>query len=400
MASFLPFPAVRYSPTIDLNRVVAPPYDVLSAADVDRLAARDLYNIVHVDAPLGGEHRYVVAGQILRRWIRRGVMVADTQPSFTICRIVFADGSGKDRQIVGAFGALEVADREAGDVMPHEHTTPRACRDRFDLLRQTQANTSPVSGLSLARGLTDLLRAPAEPVAHVRVGAVTHRLERITDPDRLAAISALVSSDGVLIADGHHRYDVARRYRDCARQRTPFRDAAAARTLAFLSELGQDQFSVEPIHRLYRGACMRDLLLRLSEFFDMKPAGTPDAELPGAMVARGRLALLDVKGCVTWLIPKQGVFDQVRASDGAWVEHVMARCATATVSYQHGLREVRQALADGAADAAILIRPPSLAEIQRTAREGTLLPPWSTSFTPKLLSGLVIRSLVPADEEA
>jgi uncharacterized protein (DUF1015 family) len=82
----------------------------------------------------------------------------------------------------------------------------------------------------------------------------------------------------------------------------------------------------------------------------------------------------------------------VRPIDGAWLEHALAG-STASVEYQHGLAEVADAVDTGRASAAVLIRPVSVAEIERTAREGDLMPPKSTFFTPKLRTGFVIRPL-------
>jgi uncharacterized protein (DUF1015 family) len=83
----------------------------------------------------------------------------------------------------------------------------------------------------------------------------------------------------------------------------------------------------------------------------------------------------------------------VRSLDGAWLEHVLAEVAH-SVTYQHGVTNVVEAVTSGAATGAVLIRPVSVAEIERTAREGLLMPPKSTFFTPKLRTGLVIRSVV------
>ena len=97
-------------------------------------------------------------------WIADGVLVADATPSFTLYRMRFTDDAGRDRDIVGVLGGLEVVDVGAGGVLPHERTTPKAITDRLDLTRATHANLSPVWGLSLATGLTALLVEPGEPV--------------------------------------------------------------------------------------------------------------------------------------------------------------------------------------------------------------------------------------------
>ena len=111
------------------------------------------------------------------------------------------------------------------------------------------------------------------------------------------------------------------------------------------------------------------------------------------MQARGSLCLVDRDGSGTWLDPRPGAFDGVRALDGAWLEHVLAGSG-ADVAYQHGVDEVRALMRDDpSVVAAVLIRPVSVTEIERTAREGLLMPPKSTFFTPKLRTGFVVREL-------
>ena len=391
---FEPFTALRYT-TSDLDPVIAPPYDVLSDADLDELAARDQHNVVHIDVPRerDGDSRYEVAGEKYRQWVADGVLGRDDQPSFTLYRMQFTDASGRGRNIVGVLGALEVVDVGAGRVLPHERTTKKASTDRLDLTRATLANLSPVWGLSLASGLTTLLIEPGDPIGSLTVDGVLHSVERVTDPIRVQAISTMVWSDDVLIADGHHRYGVARLYRDEIRQAVGSDDTTAELTLTFVSELVADQLSVEAIHRVYRGINREGLVDALSTAFELSPAGLVNAETLAEMDRRGALCLLDRDGQGTWLTPKSGVFHDVRSLDGAWLEHVLDD-TTADVGYQHGVSELHTLLAtDPSITAAVLIRPVSVAEIERTAREGLLMPPKSTFFTPKLRTGLVIRPL-------
>ena len=391
MPRFEPFRAIRYAPSVDLDAVIAPPYDVLSDADVDALAGRDEHNIVHVDVPRGGPERYEVAGTLLRSWLAAGTLVRDDAPTFTLYRMRFTDAAGTARDLVGVLGGLEVVDEGAGGVLPHERTTPKASTDRLDLTRATAANLSPVWGLSLATGLTTLLTAPGELVGAVTVDGVEHVVERVTDPTRIAAIRDHLATDDVLIADGHHRYGVSRIHRDDVRAATGRTDTAAEQTLAFVGELVAEQLSIEAIHRLYSSISYSSLRDALATRFDLSPADAPTAATLAAMETAGRLVLLGPDGA-EWLTPRPGAFDDVRALDGAWLEATLDGTG-AEVTYQHGLAEVRAAVADGAATAAVLIRPVSIAEIERTAREGLLMPPKSTFFTPKLRTGFVIREL-------
>lgn len=375
--------------------MIAPPYDVLSEADLDRLEARHPHNIVHVDVPRerDGEGRYEAAARRLQEWLADGVLVRDDEPSFTIYRMRFVDATGREREIVGVLGGLEVVDEGAGGVLPHERTTPKAKTDRLDLTRATGCNLSPVWGLSLASGLTALLSEPGEPVGSVNVDGVDHIVERVSDSERVAAIAALVGSDDVLIADGHHRYAISRTYRDETRQRLGSHDTGAELTLTFVNELIEEQLSVAAIHRVYRGIGRDQLVAALEAAFELSPSGPIGTSTLVEMQERGCLCLVFPEGGGLWLQPKPGAFDGVRSLDGAWLEHVLA-ATSADVAYQHGLLELHELMTiDASITACVLIRPVSVAEIERTAREGLLMPPKSTFFTPKLRTGLVIREL-------
>lgn len=390
MPRIAPFPAIRYAAGTDLQQVIAPPYDVLSPADVAEFAALDAHNIVHVDVPTGGADRYQVAARTLGEWLDAGVLVRDEAPSLTIYRMAFTDATGASRTIVGVLCGLEVVDLDAGGVLPHERTTPKAVTDRLDLTRATATNLSPVWGLSLASGLTAALAEPGEPMGEMVAEGVVHTVERVTDPERIAAITAILAADDVLIADGHHRYSISRTYRDEVRAATGRDDTDAEFTLTFVNELVADQLSIEAIHRVYTGTTIEQLRAELAGCFDLESAPAPTPALLAEMVERGRLVLLSPDGTAEWLIPKPGAFDGVRALDGAYLEHALAG-SSAEVGYQHGLDEMLALVGSGEVAAGILIRPTSLAEIQRTAREGLLMPPKSTFFTPKLRTGLVIR---------
>ncbi len=390
-----PFRAWRYRVGTDLDAVIAPPYDVLSSEDADALRARDPHQIVHVDLPVAppGEDRYAAAARLLRAWQDDGVLVRDPRPSVTVYRMTFRDATGRDRALVGVLGGLEVVDEGAGRVLPHERTTPKASTDRLDLTRATQANLSPVWGLAVGAGLTDALAEPGEELGVVHAEGVEHAVERVEEPARIAAIAEVVGAADVLIADGHHRYGVARAYRDEVRARTGRTDTAAEDTLAFVGELVADQLAIEAIHRIVRGIPLEALQHALARDFELVPgAGPARASLLAELRARGRLALLTPDGEATWLVPRESAFAGVRELDGALLEHTLAGTG-ALVDYQHGVDQVRAELARGEATAAVLIRPTSLAEIQRTAAEGLLMPPKSTFFTPKLRTGLVLRGL-------
>lgn len=394
MPRFEPFAALRYAPTLPLEKVAAPPYDVLSDADIDALLARHPRNIVAVDVPResDGPSRYDDAARRLRSWVAEGAMVRDAQPTFTIYRMRFVDEAGQQRETVGVLGGLEVVDEGADGVLPHERTTPKAKSDRLDLTRATGANLSPVWGLSLTAGLTDLLREPAELVGTCRdEQGVVHTVERVTDPERLQSIRSAVAASPVLIADGHHRYAISRTFRDEIRA-VHGTETAAELTLTYVAELVDDQLSIDAIHRLYHGVPAETLLEWFAPFFHFAEAGPVTAGFSAEVVTRGALCLVRADGTGVWLTPEPSAFDDVRALDGAYLEHALVG-RNLEVDYQHGVQHVLERVSSTDATVGVLIRPTSIVEIRRTADERLLMPPKSTFFTPKLRTGLVLRPL-------
>ena len=400
MPRFLPFRALRYAPSIDLSKTCAPPYDVLNDNDRSKLVAQHEHNIVNVDLPIASSTQpdaYLAAAENLSGWIQSGVLVRDESPSFTLYRMQFRDTLGNRRNIVGVLGGLEVVDEGAGDVLPHERTTPKAKTDRLDLTRATDANLSPVWGLSLAPGLSEIMKAPAEVVgSYVDDQAVTHTVERVSDPSRIASITQCIAQHPVIIADGHHRYAISRTYRDETRLRTHSISTDAEQTLTFVNELIDEQLSVAAIHRLYTDVSATALLETLASSFTITDAPPIGASTLATMDKDNCLCFIDSDLNTKWLTPRADAFDGIRSLDSARLEHALRDLAH-TVSFQHGVAEVVEVLSHQQANAAILIRPVSVAEIKRTATEGILMPPKSTFFTPKLRTGFVIRELNTRD---
>ncbi|MFZ9422039.1 MAG: DUF1015 family protein, partial [Ilumatobacteraceae bacterium] len=338
MPIFAPFRALRYRADHDLSLVTAPPYDVLNNNDRSNLMSLHPRNVVAVDLPVG-DNPYATAAATLATWRSEGVLQLDARPSFTLYRMSFVDARGDRRNTVGVIGALEVVDEGAGGVLPHERTTPKAKTDRLDLTRATRANLSPVWGLSLREQLTDALIAAGELLGEfVDDDGVTHRVERVDDPTRVRSIASLVSSAPVLIADGHHRYAIARTYRDEMRG-TPLAEAAST-TMTYVGELVEQQLSIAAIHRLYRGITADELRNVVSAKFDIRPvSGSITTRIISEMSERGSLCLVDGSHAGWWLTPKPGAFAGLRDLDSDRLEAAL-RTIDHEVAYQHGFDEV------------------------------------------------------------
>ncbi len=409
MAQFQPFPGIRYDLTrVDLPAVTSPPYDVIAPDGRERLAAQSQYNAVRIDLPVGegdtsgdgGDNPYDLARRLLLGWQDEGVLVTDDRPTFTVYRMGYVDDAGVDRHTTGVIGALELTP-PGTDILPHEHTTPKAKSDRLDLLRHARANTSAIWGLSLAKGLTDLLPVGSDPVADFTDGdGVRHTVWVVRDPVRCGAIADAVAAQPVVIADGHHRYETSLAYRGERESASADGDpGTAAATLAFVVELVEDELTVRAIHRLVTGLPEGvDLVVALAPWFERvgpPPAGRP---VTAAMEDAGALCIVQPSGEML-VRPRHDALADVRDLDSARLDAALAglgdRVGTGvpTLTFQHGANNVRRAVARGEAQAGVLLRPATVAQIEATAHGGERMPPKTTFFHPKPKTGLVFRSL-------
>ena len=438
MPQIRPFRALRYVPDHvgDLAAVVAPPYDVLDAVDRARYAAAHPQNVVRLDAPLEEpgdveDDRYRRAARTLAAWRSDGTLHKDPRPAIYVCEQTYGvPGSTTERTQRGFFARLRLEALEPGSgVLPHERTLAAPREDRYRLLRATGVNTSPVVGLyddpSARAGaiLATLAAGPATIDVRDRDGT-RHRLW-VVEADgpasgSVAELLAIAAEHPVTIADGHHRYETALRYRDERRMsRSCEEDPAFDYLLMLFLETTAEPLTVLPTHRLVSGLGsdgVAALHAGLGELFSVQPAER--AELVAAFDGRsgaqggdGRFGLWTRDGGAL-LTARRPAFEplhqaggpSVRALDvsllGAALERLAgidpaAVAAGGRISFTKSVEDALAAVDAGrdGIDAAFLLEPTPVASIAAVAAEGDVMPQKSTYFHPKALTGLVINPL-------
>ena len=393
-----------------MDEVIAPPYDVVDEDGRAQLAARSEYNAILVelpaDDPASGRDRYRVSADLLSLWQSKGVLRSDDSPAFYGYRMEYADESGRV-STTGVFGALGVEDPAAGGILPHEETMPKPKGDRLFLLRSTRTNLSPIWGLSMAPGLTALCTPEAtgatETVTATDAEGVIHTLWPIVDPTACARIAEAVASTPVVIADGHHRFETALNF---SQEEGPSQDdvsgsgGGAAGVFALVVELAEEQLHVRSIHRVLSGLPADfDVAGAITGRFAPQPyAGDPAVLTPDLLAAEGAIAL--VTGSGAWLLRDAATVrgsgkgeDVLAELDSVRLRAVLDSLPDHEIEYEPRWPVALAAVRDGAAQAAVMIRPVTVDQIDRSAHAGLRMPPKTTFFHPKPRTGMVFRPL-------
>ena len=359
MADTQPFRAVCYSgaagPLADL---VAPPYDSINEEERALLYTRSPYNVVHVTLPESVEE----AGDLYRSWLADGILVHEDETAAWLLVEAFVGPDGVARERHGVIVSVLAEPYEAGRVLPHERTHPRIRDERLRLLKATAVQPEPI--FLLAEGPLGVSRPAAEP-------------DLRTDGSRLWRLPGLdlepLHRSALLIADGHHRYEGTV---ELGRER-----GSVARIMALVVSIDDPGLRVFPTHRVFTG---RPDLADLRE-------GEACASLEEALE---RLAAepFDRSAAVAY---RRGSVELIRGQEGELDVELVDRHGLRGIGYTPHAADVVATVDRGEADAAFILREPRVGSVFEVARRGERMPPKSTYFFPKPLSGLLFHPVTP-----
>ena len=412
MADVQPLLALHYdlSRVGGLQPVAAPPYDVIDADQRAALVARSPYNVVEIDLPRDGGDPYAHAADVLRSWTADGIVVRDAEPALWALAQDYTGPDGQARTRHGVFARVRVEDYGAGRIRPHERTHPGPKEDRLRLTRATRANLSPIFSLyddpaGAAWG------ALAPHLSSRPWGELTdedgtrHRLWRVTEPAALERFRDALKGVELLIADGHHRYETARVY-----AQEPGAPPGADHVLMCLVALQDPGLTVFPTHRLVTDlddAGRAALRAAIARDWHVTPADRLEPE-PGDAVRIGyydggtpQLLTLKDPAIAAAALPDKP--EPYRKLDTAVLEALILEGALGMteddISHLHGLdyartaEQARERVDAGSADAAFFMAPTPVSQVRDVAAAGENMPPKSTFFYPKVLTGMVFNPL-------
>jgi len=416
MAIVIPFKGVRYNTgkVKDPARVLAPPYDIISQKQKEELYELSPYNIVQIDfgkvleTDTESENRYTRASHLLNDWMKSGVLIRDEHPCFYCYEITYTL-RGKELKFRGLMGLVGLEPFESGVVLPHEETRSKPKADRLNLMRSTKANISPIFSLysskrKIASSILNSVTITSEPVIEGTdsMGGI-HRLWRIDDEADMHAISGEMQDLKIFIADGHHRYETALEYMREMKDKDS--TGGSGYVMMFLANMEDSGLSVLPTYRLIKKV-PSDMIDRLKKRFNMESV---------TMTADSLNFLDDLtkrEGHCFGVYSGGGSGFVFRAESGAFADMNMPSPPLGSLdvivlhrlilekildvnefSYEMSAAEAIKMVDSGEFEAAFFLKATRLHELKNVALDGKRMPPKSTYFFPKLMTGMVLNLL-------
>jgi uncharacterized protein (DUF1015 family) len=412
MADVQPFRALHYDvdATGGLQAVAAPPYDVIDDAQRAELVARSPYNVVEIDLPRAERDPYAHAAEVFEAWQRDGILIRDEQPAIWALAQDYTGPDGVRRTRHGLFARVGIEDYGPGKVRPHERTHPGPKEDRLRLTRATRANLSPIfslyddpAGAAWGAVAPHLDGAPWGEVTDE--DGTVHRLWRVTDPAAGAAVTEALAGAELLIADGHHRYETARVYQQ---------EGGAPHVLMCLVALQDPGLTVFPTHRLIAGlghdrrealraAIERDWEVAPIDAAELEPTGDGPVRMGYYDAHHKRPLMLTLRDPAIADAALPDKPEPYRRLDTAVLEALILKGALGMseddISHFNGLDyarstdQARRQVESGEAEAAFFMRGTPVGQVRDVAGAGESMPPKSTYFFPKVLTGMVFNPL-------
>ncbi len=415
----------------DLSDVVCPPYDVIDSAFQNALYKKHPCNVIRLElnraepSDAGPNDRYKRAADFWKHWRQDGVLLQEHEEALYVYHQEFV-WEGRTYVRKGFFGRLRL-EEFGGQVFPHEQTLSGPKADRLMLFQACKANLSPVFGLypdpqqTVQHQLDEHCRSltALEAVDHL---GVKQRMWVVTNPTIINAVRSGMRDKPIFIADGHHRYETSLNYRRELKASGQLDDDNAAPNFVLMMFVGMQDSGLQvlPTHRLLSGigdVTMPQLQTALQSHFEIEVLGTGDKaaqEAWGLVEADGGQNVLGFGTAAdqTWCFARvtdAGPMKTLAADHSdAWqslgvsllhklvLDHLLKQgipAAQPSCVYVHQLAEVTAAVSAKSCQLGCLVPPATIEHVEEIASNRETMPPKSTYFYPKLLTGMVFHAL-------
>ena len=429
MAEVRPFRGIRYAAASqgrDLGDYLSPPFDSITPAVEGELLGRSEYNIVRLElAPREGADRYGYVAETQARWESEKVLMRDEEPSVYVTEESFEYGGVRQTRR-GFIAAVRLEEYDRGIIFPHEQTRGPWVEDRVRMMEATRSALSPLLVVfqdDIRHSVGGIIRAVAggPPLETASMaGGYSLRMWQLTDPGTLGVLGDLMRDSAIFIADGHHRYEAAMRYRSAIRARREIAsDEAVNYRMMHIVSIDEPGLITRGYHRVIHGATKDELdrlVARIGEMGEIEEcslagdAGESPSELLSAVGMRddgefvfgiyglpggfkiARMASADPVGLTGAEALERSDYRRLHSEildvvfEGDRVDEV--------VDFEYEAESVVSRVDSGEAQVGIVMRSIPMREFVDIVTRGDRLPPKATNFYPKPPAGAVIQSLV------
>jgi uncharacterized protein (DUF1015 family) len=407
--AIIPFSGILYNVSrVSMEDVIAPPYDVITPEYREALYMQSPYNIVRIDfgkeKPDDSEaqNKYSRARGYLDEWMREGILIRDEKPSFYAYEMAYSV-NGTKKRLLGFLGLVKLEELGKGAIYPHECTHSKPKQDRLDLMRACEANTSPIFSLykSSGHGISDILSKISMTKPYIEASDIAgdvHRLWQIEDAEAIQIIKQEMQDKAIFIADGHHRYETAfEYYKELSAKETPTDKRPFDHVLMFLANMLDEGLTILPTHRLLK-EIPDDMNKVLSEFFDIRPVNDI-FDIKKMLSGQKHVFGFFQKGSNVWqILTYKGdnlseIHPDLREIDVIVLHELVLRkiLKTTDIGYEMDIDRALDKVKSGEFNAVLFLNPTRVEDVEKAAISLVRMPPKSTYFYPKLLTGLVIN---------
>jgi uncharacterized protein (DUF1015 family) len=443
MVDILPFNGLRFDihMTGELSKIIAPPYDIITPLQKQQLKDQSPYNIVNLTLPddSNGRSRYENAKITLQDFIEKGILKLDTEKCLYIFEEFFIDDAGGLKSFTGLLGLLKVEDYGAGKVLRHEKTLSKPKEDRLNLLKACRTNFEFIytlyndSDAVIFNILDD--EKKKEPLITTNAAyepSLKFKFWKVSDKKILSAIIKAMKSKTLLIADGHHRYETSKLYRESIPVHSQAFNASASDEegiskrpedyiLSLFVSANQKDISIHPTHRLVkfeRKISPEEMLEKISKYFAVEifPPEISDiyTKMSSCQAAGSKAIciIFDSQTCYFAVLKTdvESVYKDLGISPEKFSEefenldvNILHKLILSVllkdheikdIKFIHTVGEVLDALGSKTQetdfDAGFILNAPSIETVENLSNNGLIMPQKSTYFYPKPCSGLVM----------
>ena len=420
MSSIKPFRAVHYNPEKikDFAKVVCPPYDVISDDEQTRLYNLNPYNFINLelakDKPGDDKdnNRYSRAKKSFEEWLKKGVLVQDEKPGLYFYKQEYKI-LGQKHSRLGFISLMELKDPSDSKIFPHENTHAAAVDDRFKLWKTLNANLSSIfvcysDRQKKVEKIFNKTIAVTPPLVNVEDGDRTrHKLWRLDDPSLIKEIKDSVDGEHLFIADGHHRFKVANELRNLklGKKKATTGEEAFNYVMTYFTNIDSPDLKIFPIHRIVKNL-PQDISFLEENFRVDKIRAKGDLMILLAQAGRNehafglytrdgiRLLRLKNKMLIDEYV-KEGTADYKRLDATILKYFVLDKLGidSTEIIYSKDFEEVMATVDNKQAEAGFILNPVKISQLKAIALNGERMPPKTTYFYPKVLSGLTVYKL-------